>query len=55
MHHLGSPGALAFGGTTRLGAPVGDVDFSMLHRALGRIVVHARDTSLATNLWFGLD
>lgn len=53
-HWLGSAEALTFSSTTHRGAPLPDIGFDMLYRALRRIATHARQLSIDTNKWFGL-
>ncbi len=54
-HWFASPGSVRFSQTTYQGDPIPEVDFSMLRRALGRVLQDAKTLSLNTNRWFGHD
>jgi hypothetical protein len=54
VHHLGSPDFVSFSKSTHQGVALPDIDFVMLHGALNNIVAHAKNVSLRTNRWFGI-
>jgi hypothetical protein len=53
VHQLGSSGGISFDATNHHGKPVPGIDLGMLHRALNRILEHARKVSADTNRFFG--
>lgn len=55
VHWLGSAKALVFSQVMFKGNPLPPIDFHVLHKALRTIVVYAREISLNSNKWFGLD
>jgi hypothetical protein len=54
MHQLGGSHGLSFSATWG-GAESERIDFEPLHRALSQITRHARELSLRTNKWFGVE
>ena len=55
IHRLQGYGAVSFGNSSYGGAPLADIDFEMLHRALVHITAAARQTSEQSGKFFGHD
>lgn len=51
-HWFGSPGSVSFSATTFQGKQIPEVDFTMLRRALDRVITFTKDLSLSSNKWF---
>jgi len=55
VHGFGPMDGISFDLTTFQGQPVPDIDFSMLHDCLKKVVAVARERSEKTGKWFGHD
>lgn len=55
VHGFGPMDGITFDRTTFQGQPVPDIDFSMMHDCLKRVVDVARELSEKTGRWFGHD
>lgn len=55
VHWAGGPGAVIIDRVDGAGEAVPEVNFPILHRALVRIVAHARSISLSNGKWFGIE
>lgn len=55
VHWAGAPDAVIIDRVDGAGEAVPEVNFQILHRALIRIVDHARSISLSSGKWFGIE